>query len=152
MVSLGQLSTRRPALQHQSLEQVVDKQCLRVILKREILQGWRGGWCLLAAFFLLHGVKNAPSSWFSCWSRASAMSEVSSVHASSRAQFPLCCSVVCWYLPMVPTSPVTAAGAAVCGTQQHAQTGQSAVGVAPVQVLQAGSSFKDTVHIQVHHL
>lgn len=102
MVSLGQLSTRRPTLQHQSLEQVVDKQCLRVILKREILQGWGGGWCLLAAFFLLHGVKNTPSSWLSCWSHASAMSEVSSVHASSRAGFPLCCSVVCWYLPMVP--------------------------------------------------
>lgn len=57
MVSLGQLSTRRPALQHQSLEWLVDKQCLRVILKQEILQGWGGGWCLFAAFSLLHGVK-----------------------------------------------------------------------------------------------
>lgn len=60
-----------------------------------------------------------------------------------------CCMLVS---PHGATSPVTAAGAAVCGTQQHAQTGQSAVGVAPVQVLQAGSSFKDTVHIHVHHL
>lgn len=58
MVSLGQLSTRRPALQHQSMEWLVDKQCLHVTLKQEILQGWGGGWCLFAAFLLFHRVKN----------------------------------------------------------------------------------------------
>lgn len=54
--------------------------------------------------------------------------------------------------PWCATSPVTAVRAAVCSTQQCAQAGQSAVGFAPVQVLQAGSSFKDTAHTQVHHL